>query len=587
MRSNHTNRTKSQRFVVHEHHASRLHFDFRLELGGVLKSWALPKGPSLDPRDKRLAVQVPDHPVGYIAYEGEISKGSYGAGQVRVWDNGTFDPVEPFDPLEQLALGKLGIVLHGKKLRGEFTLVKLANRDKQWLLIKKQDTFAQRDWKLETVLAPGDVPPKARARRIKNAAGQTGTASEKVTENTSDDYTDVRGKDTLTYRKGKTRLTIEGVERAEMPRKIEPMLATLVNKPFVDDEWIFETKWDGVRAVCFIENGTARLISRSQQEMTFRYPELADLPKYVNADRAILDGELVVFDDAGASRFQLLQQRIGVMEEADIQFRAEQKPATYVVFDLLHFNDFNLMPAPLMDRKQLLKAILKKWRNLQFSAHTTRDGDQALAAAARKKLEGIVAKHKTGAYVQRRTSRWLKIKTQLRQEVVIGGYTEPKGSREHFGALVVGVYEGGTLRYVGNVGGGFNRKSLAQTFKVLEQHKSKRSPFTNGSQPNERVTWLNPKLVGEVRFAEWTADKRMRQPIFMGLRDDKDPKQVRFEHEHETKNQVKKADHAENARRKKRTVKTVKRRAPSKRSAAKKRGESKTNERRRAGRIQP
>ncbi len=562
-----------RRFVVHEHHASRLHFDFRLEMAGVLKSWAVPKGPSLDPRDKRLAVAVPDHSVRYIDFEGEIAEGAYGAGQVRVWDNGTYDLVEPFDPLEQLDAGKLSFVLHGKTLRGEFTLVKLANRDKQWLLIKKDDGDAKRGWRIETILK--DAENARPARKKKARVGENGNAplSERVLESPTrtrasvaddahDDYADARGPDTLRVRRRGKTIIVRGVEKSKMPRVIEPMLATLVNKPFVDAEWIFETKWDGVRALCFIEKGKARFVSRSQQDITFRYPELKTLPNAVDAERALLDGEIVVFDKKGASRFQLLQQRIGVVEQADIAARAAQHHVTYCVFDLLYCDDSNLMRAALLERKTVLQAILKRHPNLKFSAHTARDGEKALAAAARKQLEGIVAKHKLSPYVQRRSSRWLKIKTQLRQEVVIGGYTEPKGSREHFGALVVGVYDDGELKFVGNVGGGFNRKALKQTFATMQKYKTKKSPFANGTQPNDRVQWLKPKLVGEVKFAEWTAGAQMRQPIFMGLRDDKAPHQVHFEHEHETKRQVKKAERQDRARGKRARKTLVAKRTP-------------------------
>jgi bifunctional non-homologous end joining protein LigD len=533
-------RSTSHRFVVHEHHASRLHFDFRLEMGGVLKSWAVPKGPSLDPRDKRLAVQVPDHPVSYINFEGEIAEGSYGAGPVRVWDNGTFEPVEPFDPLEQLESGKLSFILHGKKLRGEFTLVKI-NRPQQWLLIKKDDAAAKAGWNIETVLDPASLPAMktSRSKKIKSAKGVPVKSSARAPE---DDYSDVRGQETLRWRRAGKQVTVHGVESAPMPKKIEPMLATLVRKPFSDPEWIFETKWDGIRAICFIQDSKARLVSRSQMEITFRYPELFKVPKWVQGQEVILDGELVSFDGKGVSRFQLLQQRIGVVEENDISARARTRPVVYVVFDVLYFDGCNLMPAPLLQRKKLLKAILKPGPYLKFSAHTKGNGEKAFAAAARKHSEGIIAKHATSGYMQRRSSRWLKIKTELRQEVVIGGYTQPKGAREHFGALVAGVYRGQKLHYVGNVGGGFNRKSLAATFNILEQYKTNRSPFAEGSQPNERVQWVKPQLVAEVKFAEWTADRRMRQPIFLGLRDDKDPKQVKLEQEKDTTETVKNTD---------------------------------------------
>lgn len=360
-----------------------------------------------------------------------------------------------------------------------------------------------------------------------------------------DDYADVRGPDTVRYMRSGKNVIIRGAQAAPMPARIIPMLATLVRKPFRDPEWIFETKWDGIRALCFIQDGRARLVSRSGQDMTFRYPELEKLPAWLDVSNGILDGELVVFDAKGVSRFQLLQQRIGIEQETDIAMRARENPVTYCVFDLLYFDGYDLTLAPLLERKKLLRALLKPGHNLQFSKHTVGDGEKAFATAAREQWEGIVAKHGAGGYVQRRSSRWLKIKTQLRQEVVIGGYTEPKGAREHFGALAVGVYEGDKLRYVGNVGGGFNRKSLARTFEILQQYKTKHSPFAEGTQPNEHIRWLEPKLVAEIKFAEWTADQHLRQPIFIGLRNDKDPGQVHFEQAYETKQTVKSADRAE------------------------------------------
>lgn len=346
----------------------------------------------------------------------------------------------------------------------------------------------------------------------------------------------------LRYTQAGKRVLIPEAARAAMPVQVEPMLATLVNKPFVDPEWIFETKWDGVRAVCFVENGTARFVSRRRQEMSFRYPELRRVAGMVKRGQAILDGEIVAFDERGAARFQLLQQRIGVEEPEDIERRVRTHPVVYVVFDLLYYDGYDLTAAPLLARKGLLEAVLKPGGAIRLSKHTRGDGVKAFARAEREDLEGIVAKHGNSIYVPGRSEQWLKIKTQKRQEVVIGGYTAPKGAREYFGSLAVGLYRGAELVYVGNVGGGFDRRSLKQLYTAMQALKTARSPFAAGTQPNEHVQWLKPKLVCEVKFAEWTAERQMRQPIFMGLRDDKPPRDCILEVEHSTRRTVQRAE---------------------------------------------
>ncbi len=321
----------------------------------------------------------------------------------------------------------------------------------------------------------------------------------------------------------------DGSKRADLPDVIRPMLATLVDHAFSDPDWLFETKWDGVRAVCFLDNGKARFVSRNQNDLTVQYPELANIAESVRGNRVILDGEIVALDEHGVSKFQLLQPRMGRKNQAEIERLAAKTRLIYYAFDLLYLDGLDLTLCPLLERKKILEAILKPARNLRFSDHIIEHGEQLYEQIAAVPLEGMIAKRLDSIYVQRRSRNWLKIKTILESEVVIGGFTEPRNSRSYFGALVVGLYEGGKLHYVGHAGGGFNEKSLEQIYKLLQPLKTKTSPFAEKVQTNEPVQWVKPKLVAQVKFAEWTADRRLRQPIFLGLREDKKPKECTFE----------------------------------------------------------
>ena len=328
-----------------------------------------------------------------------------------------------------------------------------------------------------------------------------------------------------------------GARKTRMPETINPMLATLVDEPFSDPEWIFETKWDGFRSVCFVERGAARFVSRNQIEMTSQYPELVNVPKQVNAKQAILDGEIVALDEHGMPRFQLLQNKLRIRSGS--YAKATKAQLVYFVFDLLYYDGHDLMNCSVVERKALLEQILRPASFVKYSDHVEADGEQFYREIEKFRLEGMIAKRAASKYVQKRTSDWLKVKTVLRSEVVVGGYTQPRGTRSYFGSLVCGLYKGKDLHYVAHTGGGFNEKTLASIYKLMQPLKTDKSPFIKPPKTNEPVQWLAPKLVAEVKFSEWTADERMRQPIFLGLREDKKPQDCRFEHEQDTDTTVK------------------------------------------------
>ena len=307
------------------------------------------------------------------------------------------------------------------------------------------------------------------------------------------------------------------------------MLATLVDESFSDPDWLFETKWDGVRAICFIKEGQARFVSRSQLDMTSQYPELANVSASISASEAIIDGEIVALDELGISRFQLLQPRLGRKNSREIQRLAATTRLAYYVFDLVYLDGRDLTACKLIDRKKMLERILKPAKNIRYSDHIIAEGLRLYEEIVKVPLEGMIAKRMASTYVQRRSVDWLKIKTVQEAEVVIGGYTQPRKSRSYFGALVVGLYNDGDLHYVAHVGGGFNEKTLEQIYSRLQRLKTRHCPFVDEPQTNEVVQWVKPKLVVQVKFTEWTADRRMRQPVFLGLREDKQSRQCKFE----------------------------------------------------------
>ncbi|MBK0402028.1 non-homologous end-joining DNA ligase [Adhaeribacter sp. BT258] len=498
------------RFVVQRHDASSLHYDFRLEMEGVLKSWAVPKGPSMNPADKRLAVEVEDHPYSYRTFEGDIPAGNYGAGHVDIWDEGTYHHTETSDEpegektlLEELKKGRIHFVLEGGKLKGAFTLMKMKGRgENNWLLLKKDDAFA-----VHETYDPEEHLGKTVAKSKKKVAAKM----VKETEATK---------------------VAKAVKPAKtgMPHHIVPMMARLTDKPFDHPDWIFENKWDGFRAIAEVEKGKTALYSRSGNSFKDQYPQLVKALEKLPADQVVLDGEIVVQDENGRVIFQHLQNFQNTPTEH----------LYYYVFDILYLNGQDLRDLPLLERKKHLEKLLQNTGPVRYSEHRVEKGIDFFREAEKLKTEGIMAKKADSKYLTgKRSDDWLKVKTHLRQEVVIGGYTEPKGSRIHIGALLLGVYENGKLQYIGQSGSGFNRESLEMLIRKLKPLEQEESPFAGKVKVSREATWVKPELVCEISFAEWTAAGLVRQAIFEGLREDKKALQVSREQEVSAKEVVK------------------------------------------------
>ncbi|HZR29773.1 MAG TPA: DNA ligase D [Terriglobales bacterium] len=468
------------RFYIQRHHARRLHYDLRLEAAGVLKSWAVPKGPTLDPGEKRLAVLVEDHPIDYGNFEGTIPEGNYGAGSVVVWDRGTYELIGEESFEQQMERGDLKFSLHGHKLMGAFALARMKDRGKgnEWLLIKKKDFAAKPGWNAE------DDTSSVVERKVDAAA-------------------------------------IPGAKLAEMPAEISPMLAAPVSAAPEGWEWLFELKWDGVRALCFLDKSGIRMSSRTGKKIEKQYPELARAADYVAAESVVLDGELVVLDAQGRPNFSLLQSRIGAVPSAAAQL-ARSQPVNYFVFDLLYLNGYDLRDVPLAERKRLLQAVLRPNSTIRYSEHYAGNGGPLLQFAREHEMEGIVAKHAASRYESRRSGAWQKIKIVKQQDCVICGLTAV--DREYFGSLALGVYEGDELVYAGNVGSGFDQQLLKNTYELLQPLKTKQCPFAQEPKMMGETVWVKPELVCAVRFSSWTNEGRLRAPVFFGIRTDVNPR---------------------------------------------------------------
>jgi bifunctional non-homologous end joining protein LigD len=492
-------------FVVQKHAARRLHYDFRLAINGTLKSWAVPKGPSLDSADKRLAVQTEDHPLEYGGFEGKIPEGSYGAGTVMVWDRGTFRVEGNADALTQVERGEIKFNLNGEKLQGSFVLVKLKHSEKgnEWLMIKHKDAAEDANWDIDQ--HDGSV--------------LTGRTLKEIAEE-------------LPPKRGASPLhasELEGAKKSAMPGRLEPMLATIGESAFSDPDWLFEIKWDGVRALASIDDGKLLLRARSSQEITARYPELAALPEAVTASQAILDGEIVALDERGHSDFGRLQERMHV--RAPSENLIAQVPAVYYIFDLLYCDGYDLRAVALLERKQLLQKLLHGSERFRYSDHVIGQGKELFALAKEQGLEGIVAKRVTSRYVSERSINWVKLKVTKTLDAVVGGWTAARTSAIPFGSLLLGLYQGKKLRFIGHVGSGFDGKKLVELANQLDGMKTAGCPFDKAPETNEKATWVSPTLVARVKLSGWTQDQALRHPVFLRLREDKKPTECLWESE--------------------------------------------------------
>jgi bifunctional non-homologous end joining protein LigD len=577
------------RFVVQKHRATRLHYDFRLEMDGVLKSWAVPKGPSLDPADKRLAMQVEDHPVSYFDFEGTIPEGNYGAGTVMVWDLGTWEPLSPqpvkgkyvsgteAEAAAMLQKGDLKFRLHGQRLKGDFALIHMrarrpGSKGTEWLLIKKHDEYAVEGYDIEqydsSVVSKrsmaeiaGDKDSaewksskpasrgKVKAPWLAETLAKLDRKSKQTTEDAKVRKVKKNGKnksesDRFFAKPNAVRATaplnstpsavkdLPGAVRKPMPAAVHPMLATSVETAFDDPEWLFEIKWDGYRAVSFLQDGKVRLVSRNQNELTGEFPELNELSKLIKAKNAVLDGEVVALDEQGRASFSLMQQRTGIRKGGRRVGARRELQIVYYIFDLLYVDGFDLRRVALEQRKQVLAQIIARSELVRYSDHFPQ-GLALFEVAKQKGLEGILAKKRASHYEERRSREWLKIKVTQTVDCVVGGYTDPEGSRQYFGSIVLGLYdEKGRLIHVGQAGTGFNQAMLKEIWQVLKELETNRSPFY-GDVDAAHVHWVKPERVAEIKFTEWTHETteggmKLRAPVFLGLRGDKDPKECTF-----------------------------------------------------------
>lgn len=493
------------RFVVQKHHARRLHYDFRLEIDGTLKSWAVPKGPSLDPSEKRLAVHVEDHPLDYIDFEGDIPPRQYGAGHVEVWDTGTWQPLG--DPEAGYQAGKLKFVLDGEKLQGAWKLVRTGlrgNSDKeQWFLIKDRDEEARPadEYDITEALPDSVLSGKGAKKKAGKARRKVQPAEPTVTPG-----------------------SLPQARAAPLPAKLAPQLATLVDAVPSKGDWVYEIKYDGYRMMARVEDGRARLYTRDGHDWTARLPQQAKAIEALGLDSAWLDGEVVVLDDRGLPSFQLLQNAFDGKRSADI---------VYFLFDLPYLNGTDLRKTPLRERRRMLEQVLQGHESgmLRFSATLAQPPQQLLDSACQMALEGLIGKRADAPYVSARSGSWIKLKCQRRQEMVVAGYTDPQGSRQHFGSLLLAVYgDDGALRYAGKVGTGFDTKKLAELYRKMQPLVQEACPFPKRPTGlRGGVHWIRPELVAEIAFSEWTQDGSLRHPVFQGLRVDKKAREVRRE----------------------------------------------------------
>ncbi len=531
------------RFVIQKHDARRLHYDFRLQMEGVLKSWALPKGLPWKQGEKHLAVEVEDHPIEYEAFEGVIPEGNYGAGTVIVWDRGAYY-VYGEQPLKSLREGKLHLVLAGKKAQGEWTLVRIRGRDgekNQWLILKTGGSAKPPSKKLEDqsvktgrtmkqIANERDAEWQSNREEKDTSARSTLKARIKAALKKKDLEHGVRKNETV----GQATRLLKGLPSAK-PQFIEPMKARLVDEPPKHGDWLYELKFDGIRAMAIKNDGKVSVISRNGNKLDARFPEIVEAVKNLPVREYVIDGEVVALDEDGRSSFQLLQ---------GLEMEGRKAPLRFYVFDLLQLDGKSLLGLPLEQRKQVLAKICENVGDpIRYSGEISGDVKSLLAEVKRRGLEGLIGKQRNSVYEPgRRSGTWIKLKCVNEQEFVIGGYTPPAGSRKYFGAILVGYYEIGKLRFAGKVGSGFTEKSLSMLHKKFREEEHDDCPFVDlpskqggewvqGITPSmmKKMHWVNPKFVAEIKFAEWTRDQKLRQPVFLGMREDKAATEVKRE----------------------------------------------------------
>jgi bifunctional non-homologous end joining protein LigD len=525
-----------RRFVVQRHRATALHYDFRLEMDGVLASWAVPRGPSLKPLERRMAVHVEDHPLDYFDFEGVIPKGAYGGGDVIVWDWGTWEPEETDDPGEAVRKGELKFRLFGQKLKGRFVLVRTRNEQggkEQWLLMHKKDDEARDDWDVDAL--PFSVKSGRTNDQVKAGAPAVWNSSAPAAE---------------------AAIHLEGARDERLPDFIPLMLATLADKPFSDPDWLFEMKLDGYRVEAVVDRGSVRLWTRNKQDAARYFPHLAAAkPTWISATQAVVDGEVVALNEKGLPDFSLLQDLAGMKGFAASRGERSHAPSdgssrtreahgalVYHVFDLLHYEGRSLVDVPLEERKKLLKTLIREHAQVRYVSHVAEHGVEFYDAAASQNLEGIMAKLRRSVYEPgRRSKSWLKVKIRREQELVVIGYEPGKGTHKDLGALIVAVNEDGELRYAGEVGSGIDtrtRRVLREQLDALARD----TPPATGVPRIPGARWAEPRLVIRAEFSEWTTDNLLRQAAFKGVEPDRDPKTVVREREMATDEAVEAAE---------------------------------------------
>jgi bifunctional non-homologous end joining protein LigD len=540
----------ASRFVIQKHAARRLHYDFRLEMEGVLKSWALPKGLPWKRGEKHLAVEVEDHPMEYEQFEGVIPEGQYGGGTVMVWDRGTYY-VYGEQPLKSLREGKLHLLLDGKKAKGEWTLVRIRGREgekNQWLILKTggdikpisarlDDQSVKTDRTMKQIAEARDAEWQSNRVEEQSATSQfktriRETVKKKVNNESVGRHRRARRETTSRNENGRPVAASLPKLPVAKPRFIEPMKAKLVEKPPATGDWMYELKFDGIRLIVLKDADKVSLLSRNQNDLSARFPEIVGAVKNLAAEECVLDGEVVALDEEGRSSFQLLQAR---------EMEGRKSPIYFYAFDLLQLDGKKLVSLPLEVRKSVLESVCGDAGDpIRYSGAIGGDANQLLKEVQRRGLEGIIGKLRNSAYEGgRRSGAWIKLKCVNEQEFVIGGYTPPQGARKYFGAILVGYYKTDDLVFAGKVGTGFTAKALATLHRKFHSERRADCPFVDlpskqngewvlGITPSmmNKMHWINPTFVAEIKFAEWTRDGKLRAPVFLGLRDDKKPREV-------------------------------------------------------------